>query len=69
MMPILIVYTDFFFKGGACSQPSSLAGKAMNRCLAQGGLRKKLNKLVLALRGNVEAHHRFMLEMAFVSSR
>jgi hypothetical protein len=31
--------------------------------LARGRLRKKLDALVLALRGNVEAHHRFMLEM------
>jgi transposase len=31
--------------------------------LARGRLRQKLNDLVLALHGNVKAHHRFMLEM------
>jgi transposase len=31
--------------------------------LARGRLRQKVNELALALRGNVEAHHRFVLEM------
>jgi hypothetical protein len=31
--------------------------------LAKGALRKKLNELVLALRGKLEAHHRFMLQI------
>jgi transposase len=31
--------------------------------LARGGLRNKLDALVMAMRGKVEAHHRFMLQM------
>src|SRR5437773_6223969 len=31
--------------------------------LARGRLRKKIDGLIPALRGKVEAHHRFMLEM------
>jgi hypothetical protein len=41
-------------KSGAAEQMAQLARRR---------LRKKLDALVLALRDNVEAHHRFMLEM------
>ena len=60
------VASDVFGKSGREMVRALIRGEAspeqMAR-LARGGLRNKLDALVLALRGNVEAHHRFMLEM------
>jgi len=60
------VATDVFGKSGRDMLRALIKGEAspeqMAR-LARGRLRNKLDELVLALRGNLEAHHRFMLEM------
>jgi transposase len=60
------VASDVFGKSGREMVRALIAGEASPEQMAQlarGALRKKLNELVLALRGNVEAHHRFMLQM------
>ena len=60
------VATDVFGKSGREIIRALIKGEASPEqmaSLARGRLRQKLNELVLALRGNVEAHHRFMLEM------
>ena len=60
------VATDVFGKSGREMLRALIKGDAAAEQMAQlarGRLRKKLDALVLALRGNVEAHHRFMLEM------
>ena len=60
------VASDVFGKSGRDILRALIRGEAspeqMAR-LAKGRLRQKLDALVLALRGKVEAHHRFMLEM------
>jgi transposase len=60
------VASDVFGKSGREMVRALINGGASPEEMAQlakGALRKKLNELVLALRGNVEAHHRFMLQM------
>ena len=60
------VATDVFGKSGRDMLRALIQGEEAAEQMAQlarGRLRKKLDALVLALRGNVEAHHRFMLEM------
>lgn len=60
------VASDVFGKSGREMVRALIAGEASPEQMAQlarGALRKKLNELVLALRGNVDAHHRFMLQM------
>ena len=60
------VATDVFGKSGREIVRALIKGEASPEQmakLARGRLRKKLDELVLALRGKVEAHHRFMLEM------
>lgn len=60
------VATDVFGKSGRAILRALIKGEEKPEQmaqLAQGRLRKKLNALVLALRGNVEAHHRFMLDI------
>lgn len=60
------VASDVFGKSGREILRALIKGEAtpeeMAR-LARGQLRKKFTELALALRGKVEAHHRFMLEM------
>lgn len=60
------VASDVFGKSGRAILRALIKGDVSAEemaHLARGRLRQKLNELVLALRGNVEAHHRFMLEM------
>ena len=60
------VATDVFGKSGREILRAIIKGQEGPEQMAQlarGRLRKKLDALVLALRGNVEAHHRFLLEM------
>jgi transposase len=60
------VATDVFGKSGRDMLRALIKGEASPEQMAQlarGRLRKKLNELVLALRGKLEAHHRFMLEI------
>jgi len=60
------VASDVFGKSGRAILRALIKGEVSAEAmanLARGRLRQKLNELVLALRGNVEAHHRFMLEM------
>lgn len=60
------VASDVFGKSGRDIVRALIKGEASPEemaKLARGQLRKKLDNLILALRGNVEAHHRFMLEM------
>jgi transposase len=60
------VASDVFGKSGREILRALIRGEAspeeMSR-LARGRLRHKLDALVMALHGKVEAHHRFMLEM------
>ena len=60
------VASDVFGKSGRDILRALIQGDATPEqmaTLARGRLRNKLNELILALRGKVEAHHRFMLEM------
>ena len=60
------VATDVFGKSGREILRALIKGEESPEQMAQlarGRLRKKLDALVLALRGKVEAHHRFMIEM------
>jgi transposase len=60
------VATDVFGKSGRDMLRALIKGDDNPEQIAQlarGRLRKKLDALILALRGKVEAHHRFMLEM------
>src|SRR5437879_9043439 len=60
------VATDVFGKSGREMLRALIKGDESPEQMAQlarGRLRKKLEQLVLALRGKVESHHRFMLEM------
>jgi transposase len=60
------VASDVFGKSGREMVRALINGEASPEEMAQlakGALRKKLNELVQALRGKVEAHHRFMLQM------
>jgi transposase len=60
------VASDVFGKSGREMLRAVIKGEASPEQmadLARGRLRKKLEGLVPALRGKVEAHHRFMLEM------
>ena len=60
------VATDVFGKSGRDMLRALIKGDDNPEQIAQlarGRLRKKLDELILALRGKVEAHHRFMLEM------
>jgi transposase len=60
------VATDVFGKSGRAMLRALIKGEenpAQMAQLAEGRLRAKLNALVLALRGNIEAHHRFMLDI------
>jgi len=60
------VATDVFGKSGRDMLRALIKGDDSPEQIAQlarGRLRKKLDALILALRGKIEAHHRFMLEM------
>jgi transposase len=60
------VASDVFGKSGREMLRALIKGESSPEQmakLARGRLRKKLEDLVQALRGKVEAHHRFMLEM------
>jgi transposase len=60
------VASDVFGRSGRDILRALIQGDANPEQMAQlarGHLRKKLAELVLALRGKVEAHHRFMLQM------
>lgn len=60
------VATDVFGKSGREILRALIKGEESPEQMAQlarGRLRKKLDALILALRGNVEAHHRFLLEI------
>jgi transposase len=60
------VASDVFGKSGREILRALIQGEASPEQMAQlarGHLRKKLAELVLALRGKVEAHHRFMLRI------
>jgi transposase len=60
------VATDVFGKSGRAILRALIKGKENPEEMAQlaeGRLRAKLKALVVALRGNVEAHHRFMLDI------
>jgi transposase len=60
------VASDVFGKSGREILRALIKGVASPEEMAQlahGRLRNKLNELILALRGKVEMHHRFMLEM------
>jgi transposase len=60
------VATDVFGKSGREILRALIQGETSPEQmakLARGRLRKKLDGLVLALRGHVEAHHRFILQM------
>jgi transposase len=60
------VATDVFGKSGREMLRALIKGEESPEQMAQrarGRLRKKLEQLALALRGKVESHHRFMLEM------
>lgn len=60
------VATDVFGKSGRAILRALIKGEENPEQMAQlarGRLREKLSSLILALRGNVEAHHRFMLDM------
>lgn len=60
------VATDVFGKSGRAILRALIKGEENPEQMAQlaeGRLRKKVSALVLALRGNVEAHHRFMLDI------
>jgi len=60
------VASDVFGKSGRAILRAIIDGEASPEqmaVLARGRLRSKLDGLVLALTGNVEAHHRFMLQM------
>ena len=60
------VASDVFGKSGREMLRSLIRGEASPEQmakLARGRLRQKLEQLIQALRGNVESHHRFMLEM------
>lgn len=60
------VATDVFGKSGREILRALIKGEEGPEQMAQlarGRLRKKLDALVLALQGKVEAHHRFLLEM------
>ena len=65
-MKLASVATDVFGKSGREMLRALIKGEESPEQMAQlarGRLRKKLEQLVLALRGRVESHHRFMLEM------
>jgi transposase len=60
------VATDVFGKSGREMLRALIKGEESPEQMAQlarGRLRKKLDALVLALQGHVEAHHRFLLEI------
>jgi transposase len=60
------VASDVFGKSGRAILRALIQGDASPEAmakLARGRLRHKVGELALALRGNVEAHHRFMIEM------
>lgn len=60
------VASDVFGRSGRDILRALIRGEASPEQmaeLARGRLRQKMNDLVLALRGKVELHHRFMLEM------
>jgi transposase len=60
------VASDVFGKSGRAMLRAIIAGQSDPKALAElakGHLRKKLEALEEALRGRVEAHHRFVLQM------
>jgi transposase len=60
------VASDVFGKSGREILRALIRGETRPEVmakLARGRLRNKIGELALALRGNVEAHHRFMIEM------
>lgn len=65
-MKLASVASDVFGKSGREILRALIQGQASPEAmakLARGRLRNKVGELALALRGNVEAHHRFMIQM------